>query len=78
MGRKVLKMCVFHKWSKWNQYDYHYKFLTGVFSTPENRNKLFDSVDIRQWRVCEKCGKMQDELVVENMSLANIACNGLA
>lgn len=47
-------MCIFHKWSKWEQFSVKVKYFnifTMNYSEPSYEN--------RQKRICEKCGKMQ-------------------
>ena len=56
-------MCLFHKWSGWEQYHE-----TGVeiltWPVPKkSRGKIFKYIDTRQKRTCKVCGKMQDRLV---------------
>lgn len=48
---------LFHKWGKWEQYEK--RIVTYVYKTQEK----FDSSEQRQRRICEKCGKMQDEKI---------------
>lgn len=65
-------MCfVFHEWSKWEQYDHQYSFYLGRIAPKEVQGKVLHNVDLRQRRVCLKCGKMQDELVSEGVGLSN-------
>ena len=52
-------MCIFHKWGKWEQYEQtmaNYVYKTG---------KTYPYVEKRQKRTCEKCNKVQDEIVGE-------------
>ena len=51
-----LKMCFFHKWGKWESYET--TIATGFFNIP------CKSTNVRQKRVCSKCGYTQDEHVV--------------
>ena len=62
-------MCLIHKWSKWEAYDHHYKFFPGKLAPTAVQGMRFTATDLRQRRICSKCGKMQDELVQENISL---------
>lgn len=64
-------MCLFHKWSKWEQYEHHYQFSPGIIAPKEIRGRVFTNTDIRQRRTCVNCGSMQDELVTEGVGLAN-------
>jgi len=64
-------MCLFHKWSKWEQYEHHYQFSPGIIAPKELRGRTYSGVDLRQRRACLKCGSMQDELVSEGVWLAN-------
>lgn len=50
-------MCLWHKWGKWKQYEVE-------LSEAAKRYKSI-GVEVRQKRVCEKCGTMQDKLVRE-------------
>jgi hypothetical protein len=47
-----------HVWGKWRQYYSAYTLIkTSYFG---NDRVLGDSLELRQKRVCEECGKMQD------------------
>ena len=49
-------MCIFHRWSKWKQYEVNsFKWVDG--------KKVIIMVEKRQLRKCEKCNKEQDQLV---------------
>jgi hypothetical protein len=55
-------ICVFHDWSKWEQYRESGIVYNGLLSRalpPEGQRYI----DNRQRRTCKKCGKMQDVLV---------------
>jgi len=52
-----------HKWSKWQEYERPFKWMPGSEKPPAVQGKWFDIVDHRQKRSCEKCGKIQDELI---------------
>jgi hypothetical protein len=55
-------ICIFHKWSKWEQYDEQVRYyFTGPFSPPELLGKSVDKIEQRQKRRCEKCNKIQDK-----------------
>ena len=50
-----------HVWGKWRQYQAAYSLVkTSYFG---NSQVLGDSFELRQRRVCEECGKMQDQKV---------------
>jgi hypothetical protein len=60
-------MCLFHKWSEWEQYEVSGEVIPVGLLYPSNMlGKSFPIVVIRQQRVCLKCGKMQDELLIDN------------
>jgi len=60
-------MCfIFHKWSKWTQYDLPMSVFPGILAPKEIRGKALSTIDHRQKRTCKKCGKVQDELIYEN------------
>jgi len=60
-------MCFFHKWSKWEQYTESGRCaLLGLLVPKDLRGKPFDYTEKRQYRICQKCGKKQDELVSTN------------
>jgi len=51
-------MCIFfHKWGKWQEYKLDYVVFV------KSANRMINSYDIHQKRVCERCGKVQDEFV---------------
>lgn len=55
-------MHIFHKWSKWEQYEWVGSVTgVGVLLPKELRGKRIPIVESRQSRICEICGKMQDE-----------------
>jgi hypothetical protein len=54
-------MCIFHKWSKWEQYDFR-GISYGFFWQNNKEGREFS--ERRQKRTCKKCGKEQDELVL--------------
>ena len=52
-------MCWFcHKWGKWEQYLWQGSITTRPLWKGEP--KTFQVKELRQRRVCEKCGEMQD------------------
>jgi hypothetical protein len=56
--------CWFHKWGKWEPYTWQgTKTAVGVLYPSDIIGKSFPCTEQRQKRVCERCGKMQDELV---------------
>ena len=57
-------MCViFHKWSKWKEYEDEIGFVPGLLAPKEVRGQFLTRIESRQKRTCEKCGKVQDVLV---------------
>ena len=48
-------MHIFHKWSKWESYET--TILSSFYSFP------CKSTNVRQFRICEVCGKNQDEFI---------------
>ena len=59
-------MCwLFHKWSKWSQYERAVVIYPGLIAPKEIRGKEIHAVEQRQKRVCSVCGKVQDELIYE-------------
>ena len=66
MVKKIIKwwrsLCMLHEWSKWEQYEERGTAYPGLLG----KNIPAEGVpysDTRQRRKCERCGKMQDELV---------------
>ena len=60
-------MCLFHKWSKWKQYEEDYAVTPiGILYPKEVRGRTYNKTDLRQKRECEKCGKIQDILVCKD------------
>jgi len=56
-------MCLFHKWSKWEQYTWEGTVYHGIIAPKEMRGKPFQVSEKRQRRKCEKCGYEQDREV---------------
>lgn len=57
-------MClIFHKWGKWEQYYEHGRVFPGVVFCKNMPAEGTPYTDLRQKRICEKCGKIQDVLV---------------
>ena len=54
-------MCLFHKWSKWEQYEARYTVIPGILAPKSIQGKKFQAVEQRQKRTCQKCGKIQDK-----------------
>ena len=52
-------MCVFHKWSKWEQYT------AEITYWDRKSDKSFPYKNLCQKRHCEKCNKVQYEIVEE-------------
>lgn len=49
-------MCIFHKWTKWKQYNVNtYRVDNGIKHTVE--------IERRQHRYCTKCNKEQDATI---------------
>ncbi len=57
--------CIFfHRWSKWTAYDdTGYRIYTGLLIDAEIKGKPFPYIDKKQRRICNDCGKIQDELI---------------
>ena len=62
-------MCIFHKWSKWEQYEQKGTIVLGRLAPKNVQGKSFNCVDLRQRRRCVKCNKVQDRLIQEGVSL---------
>jgi hypothetical protein len=56
-------MCLFHKWSKWEQYKEEYTYIAGRIAPKNVQGKSFQASEDRQKRVCLKCNKVQDERI---------------
>ena len=52
-----------HKWSQWEQYEANIRTMPGILAPKNVQGKIFESVELRQRRHCEKCNKMQDQEV---------------
>lgn len=60
-------MCfIIHEWGKWEQYKRPMCFYPGILAPKELRGKEFLSIEHRQKRICNKCGKVQDKLIFED------------
>jgi hypothetical protein len=58
-------MCLFHKWTKWEQYiERGTKVLAGLFVPKEVIGTTLPYSERRQKRHCLKCNKEQDELII--------------
>ena len=53
-------MCLFHKWSKWDQYVQTGTFIPGFLYPKNMQGQEFKYSENRQHRYCEKCNKVQD------------------
>lgn len=49
-------MHIFHKWTKWEEYDQQMIVIPGIFYPVEQRGKQFRIIEKFQKRTCEKCG----------------------
>ena len=52
-------MCLFHKWSMWEEYKWEGIHYPGILSPQELRGKAIQVTEQRQWRRCIKCGYTQ-------------------
>ena len=54
-------MCIiFHKWGKWKRYTQDY---IGTFRFGQKKGDNYHCNEDRQTRICDECGKTQDELI---------------
>lgn len=53
-------MCLFHKWSKWKEYEESSYFTPGILSPKKIQGEIFERTEHRQKRDCQKCGKVED------------------
>lgn len=53
-------MCIFHKWSKWEQYTVE-GISYGFIWNPKKEGTPY--TEKRQKRYCEKCNKVEDERI---------------
>jgi len=53
-----MKCFLFHKWGKWEQFDVH----NPARQLTENW-ALCASIDHKQKRTCERCGKVKQEII---------------
>ena len=51
----------FHTWSKWEPYK--------KLMTYRRKSLIFKYEDLRQTRMCEVCGKLQDVMIKEGIEL---------
>ncbi len=56
-------MCVFHKWSKWKQYEEVGTMILGRIAPKSIQGKTVSYKELRQKRLCKKCNRVQDELI---------------
>ena len=54
-----LKMCLFHKWSKWEEYKWIGVIYPGLIAPKEIRGKPLGVTQMWQKRSCQKCGYTQ-------------------
>ena len=60
----VIDMCIlFHKWGKWEVYVERGTFFPGILHPKEVQGKRFRYSETRQKRVCQKCGRMEYEII---------------
>lgn len=55
-------MCIFHKWDKWEQYD-----VESPYRRLAEKWALSASTKHMQKRQCNKCGKVEKELINETV-----------
>ncbi len=53
-------MCLFHKWTKWEQYTESGTYLLGRLQPKAVQGKEVRYTESRQKRKCSKCGKAED------------------
>lgn len=58
-----MSMCLFHKWTKWAEYEEQMILIPGRLMPQEQRGKTFNFVESWQKRSCQKCGYVQREKV---------------
>lgn len=58
-------MCIFHKWSKWEQYEERGIQILGRLAPKASQGREVPYVELRQKRKCVKCNKVHDVLVRE-------------
>jgi hypothetical protein len=51
-------MCLIHKWGKWEQYE-----VPSPARRITNKWGLCAAIEKRQRKLCQKCGKVKDELI---------------
>jgi hypothetical protein len=57
-------MHIFHKWGRWEQYKWAGTVVySGLMIPQDMRGKSIPHEERRQRRVCEICGKMQEEVI---------------
>jgi len=54
-------MHIFHKWSKWEKYEQSVIEYPGIIAPKNMRGKPIENTQLRQKRLCEKCGYLQDK-----------------
>lgn len=55
-------MHIFHKWSRWKQYNKEINFISYKLSGSLNE---YTKTILRQQRMCEVCGIVQDQSIAE-------------
>jgi hypothetical protein len=56
-------MCLFHKWSKWEQYIWQGVVYPGRLAPKEIQGKAIETTEKWQRRQCQKCGYLQEKEV---------------
>lgn len=56
-------MCIFHKWTKWEQYTETGNYILGRLYPKSIQGKQVPYSEKRQKRLCKRCNKQQDILV---------------
>jgi len=58
-------MCIFHKWTKWKQYEVNGFQILGRIAPKSVQGKKIPYTELRQKRTCLKCNKVEDRLIKE-------------
>ena len=63
----VEKRCFpWHQWGRWAQYEEKGQGMMTGFAIPkEKRGETVRYCEVRQYRICERCGKAEDEFLKE-------------
>jgi len=60
-------MCIlFHKWGKWQEYKRKIILYPGRLAPKVLQGRKFECLESRQKRVCLRCEKVQDEVIIED------------